>query len=99
MQAEPTPIKAPRLVLPSIYAFGPNRETLGGTAYLIVENTGNILVDCPLWEEKNQDFLQSQGGVLDIRLVLLVCIIVEQVVCCLLVDIYYPILNENFYLC
>jgi len=62
MTNEPN-LKTPRLILPGIYAFSPNRETLGGTAYLIVENTGNILVDCPLWNEVNQQFLLSQGGV------------------------------------
>lgn len=62
--------KFPRVVLQnqessfhSIFAFPPNRETLGGTAYLIVGNEGNILLDCPLWEEGNQQFLHQQGGV------------------------------------
>jgi glyoxylase-like metal-dependent hydrolase (beta-lactamase superfamily II) len=48
---------------PPIFAFPPNRETLGGTAYLIVENTGNLLVDCPAWNEANQAFLHRQGGI------------------------------------
>ncbi|MFY8173644.1 MAG: MBL fold metallo-hydrolase, partial [Planktothrix agardhii] len=30
--------KPPQLVLENVYAFPPNRETLGGTAYFIVEN-------------------------------------------------------------
>jgi glyoxylase-like metal-dependent hydrolase (beta-lactamase superfamily II) len=47
----------------TIFAFSPNRDTLGGTAYLIVENQGNILIDCPIWDEPNQAFLQIQGGV------------------------------------
>ncbi|MBF2028731.1 MAG: MBL fold metallo-hydrolase [Oscillatoriales cyanobacterium C42_A2020_001] len=51
----------------AIYAFPPNRDTLGGTAYFIVENSApgsaNILVDCPAWEEPYQTFLQQQGGV------------------------------------
>jgi glyoxylase-like metal-dependent hydrolase (beta-lactamase superfamily II) len=46
----------------TIYAFAPNRETLGGTAYFIVEEE-NILVDCPAWSEATQQFLQAQGGV------------------------------------
>lgn len=62
--------KQPRLVLRSpdaphphtIFAFPPNRDTLGATAYLIVEEV-NILVDCPAWDETNQAFLQAQGGV------------------------------------
>jgi glyoxylase-like metal-dependent hydrolase (beta-lactamase superfamily II) len=51
-----------RRTYPAIFAFSPNRDTLGGTAYLICE-TVNILVDCPAWDEANRDFLQTQGGV------------------------------------
>jgi glyoxylase-like metal-dependent hydrolase (beta-lactamase superfamily II) len=36
---------------------------MGGTAYFIGEETGNILVDCPAWEAVNQEFLQEQGGI------------------------------------
>ncbi|MBW4473188.1 MAG: MBL fold metallo-hydrolase [Stenomitos rutilans HA7619-LM2] len=46
----------------AIFAFPPNRDTLGGTAYLLVESV-NILVDCPAWNDTTQDFLQAQGGV------------------------------------
>lgn len=55
--------KPPRAVLNNIFAFSPNRDTLGGTAYLIVENEGNILLDIPAWDETNQNFLRSSGGV------------------------------------
>ena len=55
--------KPPRAVLDSIFAFPPNRDTLGGTAYLIVENEGNILLDCPAWDETNQNFLRCCKGV------------------------------------
>ncbi len=71
--------KEPRSVLESIWAFPPNRETFGGTAYLIVETsqnishnvsqsiaqipTGNILIDCPSWGEQTQTFLEQNGGV------------------------------------
>jgi glyoxylase-like metal-dependent hydrolase (beta-lactamase superfamily II) len=47
----------------TIFAFPPNRDTLGGTAYLILGKEGNILVDCPAWNDANQQFLESQGGV------------------------------------
>ncbi|MDX2241294.1 MAG: MBL fold metallo-hydrolase [Leptolyngbyaceae cyanobacterium bins.302] len=47
---------------PAIYAFPPNRETLGGTAYLILENS-NILIDCPLWDENTQAQLEAKGGI------------------------------------
>lgn len=55
--------KSPRLILPEIFAFTPNRDTLGGTSYLIVDKSCNILLDCPAWNEANREFLQSQGGV------------------------------------
>ncbi len=59
----PAALKAPRPVLDTIFAFGPNRFTLGGTAYLIVENTGNLLIDCPAWNETTEQFLRAKGGV------------------------------------
>ncbi|MGD1909303.1 MAG: MBL fold metallo-hydrolase [Rivularia sp. (in: cyanobacteria)] len=55
--------KPPRTILNSLIAFPPNRDTLGGTAYLILRNEGNILIDCPAWDKNNQDFLESNGGV------------------------------------
>ncbi|NET32986.1 MAG: MBL fold metallo-hydrolase [Cyanothece sp. SIO1E1] len=55
--------KPPHSVFESIFAFSPNRDTMGGTAYLIVENDANTLIDCPAWDLKNQHFLQSKGGV------------------------------------
>jgi glyoxylase-like metal-dependent hydrolase (beta-lactamase superfamily II) len=71
--------KEPRAVLDSIWAFPPNRETFGGTAYFIVENSQNVpengpkngprnvprnvLIDCPSWDDNTQAFLQRQGGV------------------------------------
>lgn len=54
--------KEPRAVLDAIFAFPPNRETLGGTAYFIVGKNANFLIDCPAWDEKTQEFLQSHGG-------------------------------------
>jgi glyoxylase-like metal-dependent hydrolase (beta-lactamase superfamily II) len=62
-----TPPKLPREILTGIYAFTPNRETLGGTSYLILGKAGNILVDCPGWSEGQQstfkDFFEKHGGV------------------------------------
>jgi glyoxylase-like metal-dependent hydrolase (beta-lactamase superfamily II) len=63
--------KEPRPVLNSIWAFPPNRETFGGTAYFIVENSPNIpknipkniLIDCPSWDDRTQAFLAQHGGV------------------------------------
>ena len=59
----PSQGKPPRLILPEILAFAPNRDTLGGTAYFIVNKSGNILVDSPGWNRINQDFLLNNGGV------------------------------------
>ncbi|MEA5569809.1 MBL fold metallo-hydrolase [Calothrix sp. UHCC 0171] len=60
----PTPTnKQPRVVLDRIFAFPPNRDTLGGTAYFIVGNEGNILIDCPAGDNINQDFIRLHGGV------------------------------------
>lgn len=55
--------KSPQPIFDSIFAFPPNRDTLGGTAYLIVENNANILVDCPAWNPSNQKLLHHKGGV------------------------------------
>ncbi|MBD2131728.1 MBL fold metallo-hydrolase [Sphaerospermopsis sp. FACHB-1094] len=44
-----------------IIAFPPNRDTLGGTSYLIVRNEGNILIDCPALEQINHDFGDDFG--------------------------------------
>jgi glyoxylase-like metal-dependent hydrolase (beta-lactamase superfamily II) len=35
---------------------------MGGVSYFILENFGNILVDCPAWDGENQEFLQEKGG-------------------------------------
>jgi glyoxylase-like metal-dependent hydrolase (beta-lactamase superfamily II) len=59
----PSQGKPPRFILPGIWAFAPNRDTLGATAYFIVNKSGNILIDCPAWHNINQDFLLAQGGV------------------------------------
>lgn len=55
--------KKPRLILDNIFVFPPNRETLGGTAYLLLNREGNILIDCPFWDENNLQFCQEQGRV------------------------------------
>ncbi|OAB63438.1 MBL fold metallo-hydrolase [Leptolyngbya valderiana BDU 20041] len=55
--------KQPRAVFENLFAFPPNRDTLGGTAYFIVENDGNILIDAPPWNEETQAFVRDRGGV------------------------------------
>jgi hypothetical protein len=54
--------KPPIEVLPGIFAFSPNRETLGGTAYAILTSSGNILIDSPAWNDVNRQFILDRGG-------------------------------------
>ena len=61
--SSPRHSKPPRPILPRIFAFAPNRDSLGGTAYFIVHETGNILIDCPAWHEPSREWLHKQGGV------------------------------------
>jgi glyoxylase-like metal-dependent hydrolase (beta-lactamase superfamily II) len=61
-------VKQPRLIFDTIFAFPPNRDTLGGTAYFILDTDeagkpSNILVDAPAWEQGIQDFLTAHGGI------------------------------------
>lgn len=60
---QPSRSKQPWPVLDHVFAFPPNRDTLGATAYFIVGNPINILIDCPPWQDTYQDFLQAHGGV------------------------------------
>ena len=50
-------------ILDNIFAFAPNKDTLGGTAYLLIHPLGNILIDCPPWQELNRQFCLAQGEV------------------------------------
>ena len=54
--------KLPTEILPGIFAFAPNRDTLGGTAYLIVTPTENILIDSPAWNDVNRQFIVDRGN-------------------------------------
>ena len=55
--------KSPTEILPDIFAFAPNRDTLGGTAYLIVTSNGNIAIDSPAWNDLNRQFILDRGGI------------------------------------
>lgn len=55
--------KLPMEILPGIFAFPPNRDTLGGTAYLIVTPNGNIAIDSPAWNDTNRQFIVDRGGI------------------------------------
>ena len=54
--------KLPTEILPGIFAFAPNRDTLGGTAYTILTPAGNILIDSPAWNDINRQFILDRGG-------------------------------------
>ncbi|MFQ3616496.1 MAG: MBL fold metallo-hydrolase [Cyanobacteriota bacterium] len=59
----PATTKPPRPVLPEVWAFAPNRDALGGTAYLLQAPDGNLLIDCPAWDDTTRQFLSERGGV------------------------------------
>jgi glyoxylase-like metal-dependent hydrolase (beta-lactamase superfamily II) len=64
----PHPEKLPpmiRPILPGLFAFRPNRATLGGTAYFIQAEgeQPSLLIDSPAYSQENLDFLEAQGGV------------------------------------
>lgn len=46
-----------------LFAFSPNRDTLGGTSYFLRTDQGNILIDCPGLEPINQEFINAYGGI------------------------------------
>ena len=54
-----------RPILPGLFAFRPNRGTLGGTAYFIQAGgeQPSLLIDSPAYSQENLDFLEAQGGV------------------------------------
>ncbi len=58
----PTP-KPPTEILPGIFAFAPNRDTLGGTAYAILTPIGNMSIDSPDWNDVNRQFWHDRGGI------------------------------------
>lgn len=53
--------KPPLPVLEKLVAFPPNRQTLGGTSYLIETPQGNLLVDSPPWTLTTQAYLGDRG--------------------------------------
>ncbi len=74
MSQPPTPeistpeisVKPPQIVCDRLYAFPPNRESLGGTAYFLEHPEGNVLIDCPSWPGA-LEFLRRPGADRPIR--------------------------------
>jgi glyoxylase-like metal-dependent hydrolase (beta-lactamase superfamily II) len=56
-------VKPPQPIFDTLFAFPPNRSTLGGTSYFLKTPVGNGLIDCPAWTDDTQQFLTDQGGV------------------------------------
>jgi glyoxylase-like metal-dependent hydrolase (beta-lactamase superfamily II) len=61
--AAPLPhAKPPQAVLEGLWLFSPNRDTLGGSSWLLNHPEGNGLVDVPAFAAENLAFLDQQGG-------------------------------------
>jgi glyoxylase-like metal-dependent hydrolase (beta-lactamase superfamily II) len=58
-----TPTHPTNISANKIFAFAPNSDTLGGSAYLLVRAEGNVLIDCPALDQINLDFLHFHGSV------------------------------------
>lgn len=50
-------------VFDTVLAFSPNRDTMGGTSYLILSAEGNILIDSPPWNEAIVETLEHFAGI------------------------------------
>ena len=50
----PRSVPHPNLDTPDIVAFPPNRAILGGTAYGLLSDSGNLLIDCPAWTAETE---------------------------------------------
>ncbi|MEB3292898.1 MAG: MBL fold metallo-hydrolase [Synechococcales bacterium] len=59
----PRPVLADLCLPTPIQAFAPNRDSLGGTAYFLPLAEGNLVIDCPAWDDENCTFLTQQGGI------------------------------------
>lgn len=55
--------KPPQPVFEGLWAFSPNRDSLGGSSYLLRTDRGNLLIDCPALAPENLDWLDAHGGI------------------------------------
>ncbi len=46
---------------PGLWLFAPNRDTQGGSAWLLESHGLDLLIDCPALTEANLDFLSARG--------------------------------------
>ena len=62
LQPEPEAGRPPREVRPGLWLFAPNRDTQGGSSWLLARPEGDLLIDCPAITQANLDFLAERGG-------------------------------------
>jgi glyoxylase-like metal-dependent hydrolase (beta-lactamase superfamily II) len=55
------PGREPTTVLPGLWLFAPNRDTQGGSAWLLETADLDLLIDCPALSEANLAFLMDRG--------------------------------------
>lgn len=58
----PEPGRLPREVRPGLWLFAPNRDSQGGSSWLLATAGGDLLIDCPGFTAANLEFLQGRGG-------------------------------------
>jgi glyoxylase-like metal-dependent hydrolase (beta-lactamase superfamily II) len=51
-----------RQVRQGLWLFAPNRDTQGGSSWLLEGAQGDLLIDCPAWTQANLDLLRSRAG-------------------------------------
>lgn len=61
-QPEPEAGRPPREVRPGLWLFAPNRDSQGGSSWLLARPEGDLLIDCPGVTQANLDFLAERGG-------------------------------------
>jgi glyoxylase-like metal-dependent hydrolase (beta-lactamase superfamily II) len=50
-----------RNVRQGLWLFAPNRDTQGGSSWLLEGGQEDLLIDCPAWTQANLDLLQGRG--------------------------------------
>jgi hypothetical protein len=53
--------RPPQPVAPGLWLFAPNRDTQGGSAWLLESHDLDLLIDCPALTEANLHFLSARG--------------------------------------
>lgn len=61
-QPEPEAGRPPREVHPGLWLFAPNRDTQGGSSWLLERPEGALLIDCPGVTQANLDVLARYGA-------------------------------------